>query len=285
MKTQRSQIQPRVRMQALIHYGHRCVYCGATSQEAKLEVDHVIPVSKGGTNDIGNLVIACRECNIGKGRNLILETTDGDVGVYLKAPVGEPPRNPLAVPEKAWGAQRECDDIIAAWLPQFKRWWSDIDVLPGAIDIVSRGFQFQFAPTLICQGRGGCDIGPEVRVLVTSWKDVGRLTPEEQALIRNAVISGYEVPTMIIMGPPRFFYAVVVKGLHKGSPQGFFVDQFLQPSGRWSNTGWYPDECLNFEDLRLPVEGECRERLVERFWDDSKERFVGVYSSCDSWGL
>ena len=44
-----------------------CQYCGRSAPEVILEVDHVKPVAKGGTNDIMNLVTACWECNHGKG--------------------------------------------------------------------------------------------------------------------------------------------------------------------------------------------------------------------------
>jgi 5-methylcytosine-specific restriction endonuclease McrA len=37
----------------------------------KLQVDHVLPVSAGGTNKPENLATACAECNIGKGSALI----------------------------------------------------------------------------------------------------------------------------------------------------------------------------------------------------------------------
>lgn len=40
--------------------GHRCVVCAATE---KLEIDHIIPVSRGGTSQIGNLQVLCRSCN------------------------------------------------------------------------------------------------------------------------------------------------------------------------------------------------------------------------------
>lgn len=43
-----------------------CRYCGRTSDEAKLEIDHLIPVCEGGTNDDANLVTACFDCNRGK---------------------------------------------------------------------------------------------------------------------------------------------------------------------------------------------------------------------------
>ena len=44
--------------------GNECVYCSATNL---LEVDHVQPVSLGGTNDLDNLVTACGRCNKKKG--------------------------------------------------------------------------------------------------------------------------------------------------------------------------------------------------------------------------
>ena len=40
--------------------GGRCVACG---QIAKLEVDHIVPVSMGGGNDIDNIQPLCRSCN------------------------------------------------------------------------------------------------------------------------------------------------------------------------------------------------------------------------------
>jgi DNA-directed RNA polymerase subunit RPC12/RpoP len=44
-----------------------CQYCGRTPQDgAKLQVDHIIPKSRGGTNEKENLITACLECNLGK---------------------------------------------------------------------------------------------------------------------------------------------------------------------------------------------------------------------------
>mgnify|MGYP001179712174 FL=1 len=48
-----------------------CRYCGRKTPEVILEVDHVIPVSKGGTDDFENLVTSCFECNRGKGKELL----------------------------------------------------------------------------------------------------------------------------------------------------------------------------------------------------------------------
>ncbi len=38
----------------------KCTYC---KQEKKLEPDHIIPISRGGTNNLENITPACRECN------------------------------------------------------------------------------------------------------------------------------------------------------------------------------------------------------------------------------
>lgn len=49
----------------LAKYEHQCVYCGA--RDVPLELDHLIPKSKGGSDRIGNLAPACRKCNQEKG--------------------------------------------------------------------------------------------------------------------------------------------------------------------------------------------------------------------------
>lgn len=45
-----------------------CCSCGRSSKEEGiiLEVDHIVPRSKGGSDDIGNLQSLCKKCNIGK---------------------------------------------------------------------------------------------------------------------------------------------------------------------------------------------------------------------------
>ena len=43
-----------------------CQLCGATKERERLEVDHIVPRSKGGTNDPDNLQVLCAPCNRGK---------------------------------------------------------------------------------------------------------------------------------------------------------------------------------------------------------------------------
>ncbi len=49
-------------------YGHRCAYC--RKGEVKLTIDHVLPLSKGGTHTPDNVVPACGSCNSAKGDRL-----------------------------------------------------------------------------------------------------------------------------------------------------------------------------------------------------------------------
>jgi len=47
--------------------GFRCAYCGQSPTDGIiLQMDHVIPVSQGGSNAAGNLITACSSCNQGK---------------------------------------------------------------------------------------------------------------------------------------------------------------------------------------------------------------------------
>ncbi|NEO71477.1 RNA-guided endonuclease IscB [Moorena sp. SIO3H5] len=53
----------------LSKWGHNCVYCGV--ENVPLEVEHIVPKSKGGSNRVSNLTLACRCCNQKKGNDSI----------------------------------------------------------------------------------------------------------------------------------------------------------------------------------------------------------------------
>lgn len=55
------------RWQVFERDGWRCVSCGRSANDgAILEVDHIVPRSKGGTDTLDNFQTLCRDCNIGK---------------------------------------------------------------------------------------------------------------------------------------------------------------------------------------------------------------------------
>ena len=43
-----------------------------------LEVDHIVPVAEGGKNDMLNLITSCRDCNRGKSKTKLSDTTTID---------------------------------------------------------------------------------------------------------------------------------------------------------------------------------------------------------------
>jgi uncharacterized protein YdaU (DUF1376 family) len=60
-----------LRAQIFERDGYRCVYCG--SQAARLECDHVFPLSLGGSSHPANLATACVSCNRSKGAKTLGE--------------------------------------------------------------------------------------------------------------------------------------------------------------------------------------------------------------------
>jgi len=63
----RTPVSRRLRYLTFHKSDFRCRACGASVKDgAKLEVDHIIPVDWGGTNDEGNLQALCQACNAGK---------------------------------------------------------------------------------------------------------------------------------------------------------------------------------------------------------------------------
>ena len=65
----RTKMSLRARWLILEAAGHRCSGCGKSPRDrgTRLEIDHIIPVSAGGTNDPMNLRVLCFRCNRGKG--------------------------------------------------------------------------------------------------------------------------------------------------------------------------------------------------------------------------
>jgi hypothetical protein len=62
-----------VREHLLTRHRHTCAYCSGVSANPVLEVEHVQPRSRGGSNRVANLVIACKSCNEAKGARTAAE--------------------------------------------------------------------------------------------------------------------------------------------------------------------------------------------------------------------
>lgn len=60
-------MKPTLRFEVFKRDRFTCAYCGRTPPAVVLEVDHILAVAQGGSDDAENLATSCWECNRGKG--------------------------------------------------------------------------------------------------------------------------------------------------------------------------------------------------------------------------
>jgi 5-methylcytosine-specific restriction endonuclease McrA len=70
-KIDRQPLSKKIRFDVFKRDNFCCQYCGQTPPAIVLEIDHIRPVSRGGKNDIDNLVASCFDCNRGKSDKLL----------------------------------------------------------------------------------------------------------------------------------------------------------------------------------------------------------------------
>ncbi len=85
-----------VREYLLEKWGRKCAYCGA--ENTPLEVEHIIPKVRGGSNRVSNLTLACVPCNLKKGSQTALEFGYPLIQAQAKKPL----RDAAAVNATRW---------------------------------------------------------------------------------------------------------------------------------------------------------------------------------------
>ncbi len=70
-----------VREYLLEKFNRKCAYCG--KKDVPLEIEHIVPKSRGGSNRVSNLTISCHECNQKKGNQTAEEF--GHPKIHAKA--------------------------------------------------------------------------------------------------------------------------------------------------------------------------------------------------------
>lgn len=85
-----------VREYLLEKWHRRCVYCSMAN--VPLEIEHIVPKSRGGSDRISNLTLACRACNLRKGSQ-----TAAEFGYpQLQAQAKQPLKDAAAVNSTRW---------------------------------------------------------------------------------------------------------------------------------------------------------------------------------------
>jgi 5-methylcytosine-specific restriction endonuclease McrA len=91
-----------VREYLLEKFNRQCVYCGAKA--VPLEIEHVAPRSRGGSNRVSNLTLACHSCNQAKGNQEVKDFLSGKPDL-LKRVLGQlkaPLKDAAAVNATRW---------------------------------------------------------------------------------------------------------------------------------------------------------------------------------------
>jgi hypothetical protein len=107
------------RAYVLIKYEYRCAYGGKTG--CPFELDHILPRSRGGSERIANLALACHDCNAAKGNQTAIEFGHPEVEAQAKRPL----KDAAAVNAtrfKLVEALRGCGLPLGTWTGGRTRW-------------------------------------------------------------------------------------------------------------------------------------------------------------------
>lgn len=66
-RVERGKVTNKIRFAIYKRDGYRCRICGASGNFEQLEIDHIIPIAKGGKTTYNNLQTLCHRCNVQKG--------------------------------------------------------------------------------------------------------------------------------------------------------------------------------------------------------------------------
>ncbi len=93
----------------LAKWDHACAYCGAT--EVPLNLDHIVPRARGGSNRVSNLACACIPCNTEKGARPVEEFLASRPAVLarIKAHAKRPLKDAAAVNTTRWALFQALD--------------------------------------------------------------------------------------------------------------------------------------------------------------------------------
>lgn len=144
-------------------FNWRCFYCekpvcvNSLDRDAELTKDHLVPLSRGGVDFIGNIVPACMRCNSLKGTKTVQEFKASRAG-FLPSPVQEFSEVSIATP---MGEERPSDEPI--------------EEVPGPVQAVEIGAMWNNVVAAMAKKRGMSDSRPD------SWWEQRRRVLKSQA--------------------------------------------------------------------------------------------------------
>jgi 5-methylcytosine-specific restriction endonuclease McrA len=198
-----------VREYLLEKWGRRCAYCGA--ENVPLEVEHIVPKSRGGSDRVSNLTLACRDCNQEKGNRTASEFGHPKVQAQAKQSL----KDAAAVNATRWAIYRM---LAATGLP--------VEVGTGGRTKYNRtrlGLTKTHALDAVCVGASTPDeIAGLNGVAVLSIRAVGRGSYQRTRVTRHGFPRGYLMRKKSVEGfrTGDLVRAVVPKGKYAGIHEG-----------------------------------------------------------------
>jgi hypothetical protein len=119
-----------VRFEVFARDAFTCQYCGQRPPEVILEVDHIHPHSKGGSDEIINLITACYDCNRGKRAKVISDVAprpDADIA-FLRV------QQEISEVERFLSAKAQLDASRSKAVAALEQTWMDFlteNTVPG----------------------------------------------------------------------------------------------------------------------------------------------------------
>ena len=197
-----------VREYLLEKFSRKCAYCGA--QNVPLEIEHITPKSRGGSNRASNLTLACRPCNQRKGNQTATEFGYPNVQKLAKAPL----RDAAAVNSVRWATWRMFSDT---GLP--------VEVGTGGRTKFNRtrqGYPKAHWIDAACVGQSGQDVKLDPTVKPLQIKAVGRQSrqmcrPDKYGFPRTSakasrIVRGFQTGDIVKADVPKGKYV----GLYVG---------------------------------------------------------------------
>ena len=111
-----------VRFEVFARDAFTCQYCGQRPPDVVLELDHIHPRSKGGSDDLLNLITSCWECNRGKAAKVLSEVAprpDADL-MFLRV------QQEIAEARRYITAKQERDAVYEQVRNELSRTWVEL---------------------------------------------------------------------------------------------------------------------------------------------------------------
>jgi hypothetical protein len=182
-------VSKRLRHEIFRRDNHTCQSCGAKAPDVKLEPDHVIPVTLGGSDDPSNLQTLCEGCNAGKSAT----PPDASKVAQVAADAERWAKAMEAAAGNRIGVRRQRDEARAAFDVKWTSWSEGRPPLPRPLgwevsvdSLLKAGLPVEALLDCvdIAMSRRHVRAGDVFKYMCgVAWKEVRQLQKEAQALI------------------------------------------------------------------------------------------------------